>query len=56
MFLPRYSGKKSKQFWKKINSYKGLKWHFLYTLGCCLQDLEHRVLKEINACEIKKKK
>jgi len=47
-FIPVYSGDKSIEFWKAINSIKNIKiWHFVYGLGCDLQDLESYVLERI---------
>ncbi len=48
IFKPHYSGNKSRGFWEKINSHRGIKQNLLYTLGCCLQNLEEMVLKEVN--------
>jgi hypothetical protein len=49
---PRYSGDKSKKFWKRINAIPRIEGHLLlYTLGCALQDLEGRVLGALEDAE-----
>jgi hypothetical protein len=51
-----YSGKWSAKFWKRINaiptSEGGMQ---LYIMGCILQDVEDRVLREIEQQESKRK-
>jgi len=46
---PRYSGKKSKKFWARIDQLNGERHAAAYALGCILQDCEARVLREIAA-------
>ncbi len=41
---PRYYGKESEHFWATVNALKKKDHGELYSLGCALQDLEHRVL------------
>jgi hypothetical protein len=43
----RYSGKHSKKFWGKVNSLNKRQ-EELYSLGCCLQNLENFVLKQLD--------
>ena len=46
---PRYSGNKSKYFWKIINEDLGIiERNELYSLGVALQNLEGFVLKRLN--------
>lgn len=47
-FKPHYSGKKSREFWDRINSHRGIKQDLLYTMGCNLQDIEGRMLARLN--------
>ena len=47
-FKPKYSGKKSKKFWKNINSFTPEYQRELYSLGVALQNLECQVLKALN--------
>jgi len=47
-FEYQYSGDNSHEFWKKINSHKGLKQRMLYSMGCMLQNLESMVLRHVN--------
>lgn len=47
-----YSGDNSQPFWKRINNVKGNRHDLLYTLGVILQDIEEKVLREIE--EIKR--
>jgi len=42
---PRYSGKKSRKFWRKIQKLKGADSQELYSLGVALQNLEEFVIK-----------
>ena len=42
--IPVYSGDKSIQFWKIINSFKGKTGEKAYELGCSLQNLESKTL------------
>ena len=42
-----YSGKKSVQFWDRINAIKGSKGELLYSMGVVLQDIEVIVLRKI---------
>jgi hypothetical protein len=47
-FKPHYSGHLSRKFWREINSVKGYyPWGLMYSMGCTLQDLESRLLKEL---------
>lgn len=39
-----YSGKHSKEFWRRVNTYTGPPYVNLYTLGLALQNLEEVVL------------
>ena len=49
VFKTRYSGPASRLFWSNVNSVKGdAAWELMYALGCGLQDLEGRVLFELN--------
>lgn len=52
MFEPQYSEYKSEAFWAIINLLDSLDYKkngsLLYKLGCELQNLEDKVLKEIN--------
>ncbi len=53
----RYSGNKSKKFWKKINLLRNKSisdWNVAYSLGCRLQETEGVILKQIE--DILKKK
>lgn len=43
----RYSGKASREFWKQIAALKGKDHHYLYTLGCILQNVEEYVVSEL---------
>ena len=43
-----YCGKKSKDFWKTVNSLPEKYWEQCYSLGCALQDLEGRTIRAIN--------
>ena len=48
----RYSGKKSKAFWKRVNAIKDPRQNeFVYFMGCCLQDLEGRTLQALERAE-----
>lgn len=47
-----YSGNGSKQFWLRVNSLKkDTDREVLYSLGCALQDLEDRVLNQLQNAE-----
>jgi hypothetical protein len=49
---PRYSGPKSRKFWKRINQLRGRKNDEAYSLGVVLQGTEKtvlRLLKNLNA-------
>ena len=50
--MPKYSGKRSEKFWAMINSHKGIKHELLYAMGCCLQNLESTVLREVNSASV----
>ena len=41
---PKYSGDKSRKFWKKVNALKKDQSR-MYALGCALQNLEEYVLE-----------
>ena len=44
----RYSGKKSENFWNRVNSLKKKSdQSALYALGCALQNLEYYVLTQL---------
>jgi len=45
-FKPHYSGSKSNKFWEFINNHK--KHSEYYLLGVILQDLEYKILSELN--------
>lgn len=38
---PKYAGKGSATFWKRINAIKGVRHSLLYSAGVNLQNLEH---------------
>ena len=46
---PRYSGRNSHEFWRRINAMKGKDWDAAYSMGVALQNHEHTVLQFINA-------
>ena len=46
---PRYSGRNSHGFWRRVNSLKGKDWDAAYSMGVALQNHEHTVLQFINA-------
>jgi fructose-bisphosphate aldolase class 1 len=46
---PRYSGRNSHGFWRRVNALKGKDWEAAYSMGCALQNHEHTVLQFINA-------
>ena len=46
---PRYSGRNSHGFWRRVNSLKGKDWDAAYSMGVALQNHEHTVLRFINA-------
>lgn len=53
----RYSGDKSRKFWKRISRFSGLPPHdALYTAGCELQNLEEAVLTMLKLAEAEKDK
>lgn len=43
---PKYAGKDSKLFWKKVDKLKE-DHHAMYSLGCALQILENYVLEQL---------
>lgn len=48
-FTPKYSGKDSTEFWKKINAIKNKSHHEMaYSLAVALQEHEETVLRIIN--------
>jgi hypothetical protein len=54
---PRYSGDKSKRFWKQINALNNHgQWKELYSIGVHLQNLESEALKMLKAARKKAKK
>ena len=46
---PRYSGRNSHEFWRRINALKGKDRNAAYSMGVALQMHEHSVLQFINA-------
>ncbi len=46
---PRYSGRNSHDFWRRINSLNVKDWDAAYSMGVALQNHEHSVLQFINA-------
>jgi len=46
---PRYSGRNSHEFWRRINALRGKDWDAAYSMGVALQNHEHTVLQFINA-------
>ena len=46
-----YSGDLSKLFWQEIKSLRGKDQHYLYTLGCILQNVEEYVIAELNKAQ-----
>ena len=46
---PRYSGRNSHEFWRRINALQGKDWDAAYSMGVALQNHEHTVLQFINA-------
>lgn len=53
----RYSGDKSRKFWKRIGRFSGMPPHdALYNAGCELQNLEEAVLTAIKLAEAQKDK
>ena len=49
LLTPRYSGRNSHEFWRRINAMKGKDWDAAYSMGVALQNHEHTVLQFINA-------
>ena len=49
LLTPRYSGRNSHEFWRRINAPKGKDWDAAYSMGVALQNHEHTVLQFINA-------
>jgi len=45
-FMPHYAGHLSRRFWDAVNGTEDM---VLYHLGCVLQEVELRVLRELNA-------
>lgn len=43
-----YSGDLSWSFWREVKALKGKDHHYLYTLGCMLQNVEEYVVAELN--------
>ena len=46
---PRYGGRNSHAFWRRVNALKGKDHDAAYSMGCILQNLEHSVLQFINS-------
>lgn len=46
---PRYSGRNSHGFWRRVNALTGKDWDAAYSMGVALQNHEHTVLQFINA-------
>ena len=56
---PRYSGDKSKRFWKMVRTILDVdeaEWKALYSLGVALQNLEDVVLRRLKAARKKARK
>lgn len=49
----RYSGKRSRKFWARVNRLPANDSNTLYSLGVALQNLEHQVLTELHNAEQK---
>ena len=48
--VPAYAGKRSLNFWDRVNSIEGIRaYRRAYRMGCKIQDLESEVLKLINS-------
>lgn len=47
-YRPRYSGRNSHEFWRRVNAEKGKLWDALYGMGVALQEQEAKMLKELN--------
>lgn len=47
----QYSGEKSRKFWDEVGGLGESDNQELYSLGVCLQDLEHYVLKRLTQCQ-----
>ena len=45
---PRYSGRNSHGFWRRVNALKGKDWDAAYSMGVALQNHEQAVLQFIN--------
>jgi fructose-bisphosphate aldolase class 1 len=45
---PRYSGRNSHGFWRRVNALKGKDWDAAYSMGVALQNHEQTVLRFIN--------
>lgn len=48
---PRYSGNKSKVFWKRVNKLRKGDWQEMFSLGVALQNMEQYVLKQLAQAE-----
>ena len=48
VFVPRYSGNKSREFWRNINAIKGNDRWVAYSLGVALQNIEQQLLHILN--------
>lgn len=52
MSKPRYSGPRSKAFWRRVNGLgDDVESAVLYALGCELQNLEERVMRRLKNAE-----
>lgn len=49
---PKYSGDESIEFWNQVNALSRERHAECYSLGCALQDLEHRVLTTLHNAQV----
>ena len=49
--LPHYGGGRSEDFWRRVNQLDEPASGIVYALGCVLQDLETRVLRQLSNAE-----
>lgn len=48
----KYSGQASNKFWRRVNAIKDRRARAMcYQLGCCIQDIEYRLLQAIEMAE-----
>ena len=48
----KYSGPASEKFWRRVNRIKDRRARSMcYQLGCCIQDIEYRLLQAIELAE-----